>query len=62
MVRESSSSFYRQIALPKQANEEAIIASFEKGVLKVTVPFKELPKPKHIAIGSGKDKKEGSKK
>lgn len=50
MVRESSSSFYRRIALPKQADEEKIAADFDKGVLKVIVPFKELPQPKKIAI------------
>ncbi len=56
LVRESSSSFYRRVALPKQTNEEDIKANFEKGVLKVTVPFKELPKPKRVAIGTNKKK------
>ena len=53
VVRESSSSFYRRIALPEQADEEHISAQMDKGVLKVTVPFKELPAPKKIAIESG---------
>lgn len=57
VVRESSNSFYRRVALPKQADEDAIKAHFEKGVLKVTVPFKELPKPKRVSIGSGNKKK-----
>lgn len=52
VMRESSSSFYRRIALPEQANEDKIDAHFTKGVLKVTVPFKELPTPKKIAITS----------
>lgn len=52
MVRESSSSFYRRIALPKQADEENIKANFENGVLKVTVPLKALPQPKQIKIAS----------
>lgn len=52
VVRESSSSFYRSIALPEHANEEKIEANVEEGVLKVTVPFKELPKPKKIALKS----------
>lgn len=56
LVRESSTSFYRRVALPKQANQDAIKAHFAKGVLKVTVPFKELPQPKKVAIESG-DKK-----
>ncbi len=56
LVRESSTSFYRRVALPKQANQDAIKAKFAKGVLKVTVPFKELPKPKKVAIESGEKK------
>jgi len=56
VVRESSSSFYRRIALPEQADEEHISARMDKGVLKVTVPFKELPAPKKIAIESGMKK------
>jgi HSP20 family protein len=50
VVRESSSSFYRRIALPEQADESKIEAHFAKGVLTVTVPFTELPSPKKIAI------------
>lgn len=56
LVRESSASFYRRVALPKQADQDHIKAQFAKGVLKVTVPFKELPKPKKVSIESG-DKK-----
>lgn len=52
VVRESSSSFYRRIRLPEQADEDKINAHLENGVLKVTVPFKELPKPKKVAIKS----------
>lgn len=50
VVRESSSSFYRRIQLPKVANVDEISADMKGGVLKVTVPFKELPAPKKIAI------------
>lgn len=57
LLRESSSSFYRRIGLPKQADEGHIKATFKDGVLKVVVPFKELPKPKKIAIEGGKKKK-----
>lgn len=53
MIRESSSSFYRSIALPEQAEESNITADFTDGILKVTVPLKELAAPKKIAIGSG---------
>jgi HSP20 family protein len=56
VMRESSSSFYRRIALPEQADEDKIDAHFTKGVLKVTVPFKELPTPKKIAITGGTSK------
>lgn len=52
VLRESSSSFYRRIALPKHADAENIHASFNDGVLKVHVPYKELPSPKKIAISS----------
>jgi HSP20 family protein len=52
VVRESSSSFYRSIRIPKQANEDLIEADMKEGVLKVTVPFKSLPEPKKIAISS----------
>ncbi|HPR10612.1 MAG TPA: Hsp20/alpha crystallin family protein [Candidatus Saccharibacteria bacterium] len=54
VVRESSSSFYRRIHLPQVANEDKIEAHFDKGVLKVVVPFKALPEPKKIAIKKSK--------
>lgn len=57
MVRESHASFYRSIALPKVADSDNVNAEFADGMLKVTVPFKELPQPKRIAIGEGKKKK-----
>jgi len=50
IVRESASSFYRRIALPEQADEDAVSASFDNGVLKVVVPFKELPSPRKISL------------
>lgn len=57
MVRESHASFYRSIALPKYADADNIAADFTDGVLKVTVPFKELPAPKRIAISASSKKK-----
>ncbi|HEV2402832.1 MAG TPA: Hsp20/alpha crystallin family protein [Candidatus Saccharimonadales bacterium] len=57
MVRESHASFYRRLALPEYADADKVDAQFENGVLKVTVPFKELPKPKKIAISAGSKKK-----
>lgn len=56
MMRESHASFYRSIALPKHADADNIKADFKNGILKVIVPFKELPQPKKIAIGSAEKK------
>jgi HSP20 family protein len=56
MVRESHESFYRSIQLPKVADGDHINAHFEDGILKVTVPFKELPAPKKVAISEAKKK------
>ncbi|MBI2592157.1 Hsp20/alpha crystallin family protein [Candidatus Saccharibacteria bacterium] len=56
MMRQSSSSFYRRIALPRQADSGRVKANFDNGMLKVTVPFKELPKAKKIAIAEAKKK------
>jgi len=52
MLREMNSSFYRRIALPKQADGSKVEANFDNGLLKVMVPFKELPKPKKVSIQS----------
>ena len=57
VIRESSSSFYRRMALPDRANADGIKAHLDDGVLKVTVPLEELPQPKKIAIESGTKKK-----
>lgn len=57
VVRESSSSFYRRIALPERADADNIEARLEDGVLKVSVPLTPLPEPKKIAIASSNKKK-----
>lgn len=54
VVRESSSSFYRRIALPKRADADKVEAHLDDGVLKVSVPLTPLPEPKKIAISSKK--------
>ncbi len=54
VVRESSSSFYRRIALPKRANPDKIEAHLEDGVLKVEVPLTPVPEPKRIEVKSKK--------
>jgi HSP20 family protein len=61
VVRESSSSFYRRIQLPDRADETGINADMKEGVLRVVVPFKELPEPKKIAIGSKSSSQKSSK-
>ena len=50
IVRESSSSFYRSVRLPEAADEDNVKAKMKDGILEVVIPFKELPKPKQIAI------------
>ncbi|KZE89432.1 Hsp20/alpha crystallin family protein [Microbacterium sp. TNHR37B] len=52
VVRESSTSYYRSIGLPEQADESEISADFTKGVLTVTVPLRGGASPRSIAIGS----------
>lgn len=54
VVRESSSNFYRRIALPKRADVEKIDAQLDDGVLKVRVPMTPLPEPKKISISAKK--------
>lgn len=57
MIRESHASFYRSLALPKGADADNVSAEFANGVLKVSVPLKELPAPKRVVIGDGSKKK-----
>lgn len=52
VVRESSSSFYRRITLPKRADADKIDAHLDDGVLKVAIPLTPLPEPKKIDISS----------
>lgn len=54
--RESAMNFYRSVRLPSQADQGKIDAHMENGLLKVSVPFKEQPKPKAISVkGKGKN-------
>lgn len=52
VVRESSSSFYRRIALPKRTDAEKIAAHLENGLLTVRIPLEPLPEPKKIAVAA----------
>ena len=54
VVRESSSSFYRRLALPERANTDRIEAHLDDGVLKVSIPLTPLPEPKKIEVSSKK--------
>ncbi len=42
--------FTRDVLLPKNANLDAISATFQEGILTVLVPKKEESKPKNISI------------
>lgn len=53
MMRESHTSFFRSVLLPKGADGEKVKASFTNGVLKVTIPLQELPAPKQVTIEAG---------
>jgi HSP20 family protein len=54
VVRESSSSFYRRLALPERANTDNVEAHLDDGVLKVSIPLTPLPEPKKIEVSSKK--------
>lgn len=57
VVRESSSSFYRRVALPERADTDNIAAQLDDGILKVSVPLAPLEQPKKIAIAAKSKKK-----
>ncbi|RJN32869.1 Hsp20/alpha crystallin family protein [Nesterenkonia natronophila] len=52
VMRESSSSFYRNIRLPEGAEMRDAEASFHEGVLAVKVPLRETTVPTKIPIAS----------
>lgn len=49
-IERSYGTFARQIKLPRAADTEKIEASFDKGVLTVTVPKAEVAKPRTIEV------------
>jgi HSP20 family protein len=53
VMRETSQSYYRRVPLPDRADESRIAATFENGVLKVVIPFKDQPAAKRIPINLG---------
>src|SRR3954453_3728463 len=50
-VERAFGSFSRTLTLPQGVDPEAITASFDKGVLEVTIPKPEVRKPRRISIG-----------
>jgi HSP20 family protein len=49
-IERTYGAFSRAFALPQQVNPEGVQASFENGVLTITVPKAEQAKPRKIAI------------
>jgi HSP20 family protein len=56
-VERAFGSFSRSLTLPRGVDPDAVMASFDKGVLEVRVPKPEQRKPRRIAIG-GADREE----
>jgi HSP20 family protein len=54
-VERATGSFRRSLRLPEGVDAEAITAGFDRGVLEVSVPKPEQPKPRkvQITVGSG---------
>ena len=50
-VERSFGSFSRSLSLPEGVDADAISASFDRGVLSVTIPKPEQRKPRRIQIG-----------
>jgi HSP20 family protein len=49
-VERATGSFRRSLRLPEGVDAEAITASFDRGVLEVSVPKPEQPKPRKVQI------------
>ncbi len=43
-------SFYRQVALPASVKEDAVVAEYIDGLLKITCPKAAAPEPKKIEV------------
>ena len=52
-VERAYGTFRRSLTLPEGVNAEAVTASFEKGVLEVSIPKPEERKPRKVAIQVG---------
>jgi HSP20 family protein len=58
-VERAFGSFSRSLTLPEGVNADKIAASFDKGVLEVTIPKPEARKPRRIEIGESQKTIEG---
>jgi HSP20 family protein len=55
-VERAFGAFSRSLTLPQGVDPEAVTASFDRGVLEVTIPKPEQRKPRRIEIGTGAQK------
>ena len=51
-VERAFGTFSRRLQLPEGVDADAIAASFDKGVLEISIPKPELRKPRQIVIGA----------
>jgi HSP20 family protein len=51
-VERAFGSFSRSLTLPQGIDPEAVTASFDRGVLEITIPKPEASKPRRIEIGA----------
>jgi HSP20 family protein len=54
-VERAFGHFSRSLQLPEGVDADSIQASFDNGVLVVTIPKPEAPQPRRIAIGGGQN-------
>ena len=52
-IERASGEFSRSLTLPEGVDAEAIKASFDKGVLEVSIPKPQERKPRRVAINVG---------
>jgi HSP20 family protein len=57
-IERSYGSFERSFTLPHNVDQDHINAELRDGVLRLTVPKREQPKPKRVEIGGGETKAE----
>lgn len=53
-IERSYGSFHRAFSLPDTVDAEKVAASFDNGVLTITLPKKEVAKPRTIKVAVGK--------